>query len=164
VATASPGVHFKVTSIEARPVQCDDMASDLAYTFGPFQLQVDRGALLEGDKQIRLGNRALEILIALVERAAEVAGNQELIGHVWPGTFVDDSNLRVHLGAIRKALHDGQDHIRYILNVPGRGYRFVAPVVSVWPDGSETTEPICPHFDRQRRGHQEGKRRVGGCS
>jgi predicted ATPase len=84
---------------------------------------------MEGSRPVQLGTRALEILIALVERAGEVISNQELIARVWPETFVEDNNLRVHLGLLRKALRDGQDEMRYILNVPGRGYRFAAPVV-----------------------------------
>jgi predicted ATPase/DNA-binding winged helix-turn-helix (wHTH) protein len=103
--------------------------ADQTYSFGPFQLCPERGSLLEGSRPVHLGTRALEILIALVERAGEVISNQELIARVWPETFVEDNNLRVHLGLLRKALRDGQDQVRYILNVPGRGYRFAAPVV-----------------------------------
>jgi len=80
----------------------EDMGPEHIYSFGPFQLHLERGCLFESDKPVRLGNRALEILIALVERAGEVVSNQELIARVWPETFVDDSNLRVHLGAIRR--------------------------------------------------------------
>jgi predicted ATPase/DNA-binding winged helix-turn-helix (wHTH) protein len=104
--------------------------ADRIYSFGPFQLFPERGSLLEGSKRIRLGTRALEILIALVERAGEVVSNQDLIARVWPETFVEDNNLRVHLALLRKALHDGHDQVRYILNVPGRGYRFAIPVIS----------------------------------
>jgi predicted ATPase/DNA-binding winged helix-turn-helix (wHTH) protein len=102
--------------------------AEQTYTFGPFQLCPERGLLLEGSTPVHVGTRALEILIALVERPGEVISNQELIARVWPETFVEDNNLRVHLGLLRKALRDGQDQIRYILNVPGRGYRFAAPV------------------------------------
>jgi predicted ATPase/DNA-binding winged helix-turn-helix (wHTH) protein len=103
--------------------------TEQTYAFGPFQLCPERGLLLEGPRPVHVGTRALEILIALVERPGEVISNQELIARVWPETFVEDNNLRVHLGLLRKALRDGQDQVRYILNVPGRGYRFAAPVV-----------------------------------
>ena len=63
-----------------------------------------------------------------------------LIARVWPETFVEDNNLRVHLALLRKALHDGQDQVRYILNVPGRGYRFAFPVnFSRTPAGGGTS-------------------------
>jgi DNA-binding winged helix-turn-helix (wHTH) protein len=84
--------------------------------------------LLEGDKPLRLGSRALDILIALVERAGELVGKDELLARVWPSTFVEEANLRVHVGALRKVLGDGRSGHRYISNVPGRGYCFVADV------------------------------------
>ena len=68
----------------------------------------------------------MEILLALVERAGQTVTKQELLARAWPDTFVDDANLRVHVAALRKALSDGHDGTRYIANVMGRGYCFVA--------------------------------------
>ena len=75
-----------------------------------------------------VGARALDILIALVDRAGEVVSKMDLITRVWPDTFVEESNLRVHIAGLRRALRDGQLGSRYVVNVPGRGYSFVAPV------------------------------------
>ena len=97
-------------------------------TFGSFRLLPTRQLLLEGDAPVHLGSRACEILIALIERAGQLLTNQELMRRVWPNTFVEDGNLRVHVAALRRALRDGQAGHRYITNVPGRGYCFVAPV------------------------------------
>ena len=99
--------------------------------FGPFRLIPARGILVEGDKPCRLGSRAMDILLALVERAGETVSKQDLLARAWPGTFVDDANLRVHVAALRKVLGDGQSGARYIVNVMGRGYCFVAPVREV---------------------------------
>jgi predicted ATPase/DNA-binding winged helix-turn-helix (wHTH) protein len=110
------------------------MVSDRAVTrsgqviFGPFRLIPAQKLLLHGEKPVRLGSRACEILIALVERAGQLLSNQELINRVWPNTFVEEGNLRVHMAALRRALGDGQAGNRYITNTPGRGYSFVAPV------------------------------------
>ena len=52
----------------------------------------------------------------------------ELINLVWPDVTVEEANLRVHIAALRKVLGDGKDGSRYIVNVAGRGYTFVAPV------------------------------------
>jgi DNA-binding winged helix-turn-helix (wHTH) protein len=97
--------------------------------------------LLEADKPLRLGSRALDILIALVEQAGELVGKDELLARVWPGTFVDEANLRVHIGALRKVLGDGRFGHRYISNVPGRGYCFVAEVTRLrqwnFPDAAD---------------------------
>jgi predicted ATPase/DNA-binding winged helix-turn-helix (wHTH) protein len=74
---------------------------------------------------LQLGGRAMDILIALVERAGDVISQRELIKRVWPNVTVDDSNLRSHITALRRALGDGQGGARYVINVPGRGYCFV---------------------------------------
>jgi predicted ATPase/DNA-binding winged helix-turn-helix (wHTH) protein len=106
-------------------------------SFGPFRLLPYRQLLLEGDKAVRLGSRACEILTALVERPGELLSKQELMERVWPDTFVEDGSLRVHVAALRRALGDGQAGRRYIANVPGRGYRFVGSV-------SLDAEPTAP--------------------
>ncbi|MGE0715440.1 MAG: winged helix-turn-helix domain-containing protein [Alphaproteobacteria bacterium] len=101
---------------------------DATLTFGPFRLVPAQNLLLDGERPVRLGARALEMLALLVERAGDVVPHEEIRSRVWPGTFVDDTNLRVQMAALRKALGDGQGAARYIVNSPGRGYRFVAPV------------------------------------
>jgi DNA-binding winged helix-turn-helix (wHTH) protein len=94
--------------------------------FGPFRLLPTQFLLLEGDKSVHLGSRALEILILLLERPGELVSKQELMARVWPNIFVEPANLTVHMSALRRTLRDGRDGNRFIINVPGRGYRFVA--------------------------------------
>ena len=96
--------------------------------FGPFRLLPTQFLLLEGDKPVHLGSRALEILIVLLERPGELVSKQELMGRVWPNISVEPANLTVHMSALRRALRDGRDGNRFIINVPGRGYSFVASV------------------------------------
>src|SRR5258706_10359852 len=109
-------------------LSCSAMAPERALAFGPFRLIPSQKVLLENDKPVRLGSRALELLIALVERAGEVVSRDELVSRVWPSTIVEESSLRVHIAALRKALGDGHGGARFITNLPGRGYCFVAPV------------------------------------
>jgi len=97
-------------------------------SFGPFRLFVTQRRLLESDRPVRLGSRALDILIALIGRPGELVSKRELMSVVWPDTVVVEANLTVHVAALRRALGDGQGTARYIVNIPGRGYRFVAPV------------------------------------
>jgi DNA-binding winged helix-turn-helix (wHTH) protein len=97
--------------------------------FGPFRLYASQRLLLEGDKPLRLGSRALDILIALLERPSEVVSKQELIARVWSGITVQEANLKVHVAALRRTLRDGQAGNRYISTVSGRGYCFVASVI-----------------------------------
>jgi DNA-binding winged helix-turn-helix (wHTH) protein len=99
--------------------------------FGPFRLLPAQFLLLEGDKPVSIGSRALEILIALLERQGELVTKQELMARVWPSIFVEPANLTVHISALRRALRDGRDGNRFIINIPGRGYRFVASIQSV---------------------------------
>src|SRR5580704_16991000 len=105
----------------------DPQPNDLL-SFGPFSLLTAERLLKKADESIPLGGRALDILIALVERAGEVVTHRELISTVWPGVTVEDANLRAQVAALRKALGDGRDGARYVSNVAGRGYCFVAPV------------------------------------
>lgn len=99
--------------------------------FGAFVLHRERMQLEENGQPVRLGSRAFELLLALVERAGEVVSHEELVARVWPTTVVEDTNLRVHIAALRKALRDGEGGTRCIANVPGRGYSFVLPVQAV---------------------------------
>jgi predicted ATPase/DNA-binding winged helix-turn-helix (wHTH) protein len=75
-----------------------------------------------------LGNRALDILTVLVEHAGKVVSHRDLMARVWRGLVVDPGNLRVHINSLRRALDDGDGRDRYIANVTGQGYSFVAPV------------------------------------
>ncbi|AUN32735.1 transcriptional regulator [Niveispirillum cyanobacteriorum] len=97
-------------------------------SFGEFQLLPERRLLLRGGCPVRIGSRAFDLLITLAGRSGEVVAKEELIARTWPGTFVDEANLRVHIGTLRKSLGDDPAGGRYITNVPGRGYCFVAPV------------------------------------
>src|SRR3954452_1333575 len=97
-------------------------------SFGPFRLFPGQQLLLDGDAPLRVGSRAMEILALLLENAGEVVEKDEIIRRVWPKTFVEDANLRVQIAALRKALGGDTTSSRFIITVPGRGYRFVAPV------------------------------------
>jgi DNA-binding winged helix-turn-helix (wHTH) protein len=97
-------------------------------SFGPFRLLPAQFLLLEGDKPVLLGSRAMHILIVLLERPGELVTKQELMARVWPNLFVEPANLPVHVSALRRALRDGRDGNRFIINIPGRGYCFVTPV------------------------------------
>src|SRR6202046_2623989 len=101
-------------------------AMDVA--FGPYRLLAARRLLLEGDKPVRLGGRAFDILSALVERAGEVVSKEELIARAWPATYVEEANLKIQVSALRRALGDGQGDNRYVATLVGRGYNFGAPI------------------------------------
>jgi hypothetical protein len=72
-------------------------------SFGPYRLLAAQRLLLEGDRPVRLGSRAFDILAALVERAGDVVGKEQLIARAWPQTFVEESNLKIQVSALRRA-------------------------------------------------------------
>ena len=105
------------------------MAGALELQFGPFRLLPQQRLLLHSNTPLRLGGRAREILCALVERAGEIVLKNELITRVWPNTIVEEGTLRVHVNSLRRALGCGKSGVRYVENVTGRGYVFIAPVI-----------------------------------
>ncbi|AQY65883.1 ATP-binding protein [Pseudomonas veronii] len=102
--------------------------SEQAVHFGPYRIHPRQRLVLEAGRPLRLGRRAVDILLILLEQAGNVVSKQELIARVWPKSVVEDGNLRVHMAALRKALGDGQAGQRYIVTVAQRGYSFVAPL------------------------------------
>ncbi|QPF93565.1 ATP-binding protein [Bradyrhizobium commune] len=103
-------------------------SSAIRLRFGPFELSVAERSLSKASQVIPLGGRVYDILIALLENAGEVVPKSELIAKAWPDVTVEEGSLRVHLSALRKALGDGQFGNKYIANIQGRGYSFIAPV------------------------------------
>src|SRR6185369_6701303 len=98
--------------------------------FGRFELQAHERRLLIDGHAARLGARAFDLLLALAERPGRLVDKATLIDLVWPGLVVQENNLAAQMSALRKLL--GED---VIATIPGRGYRFVAPL-----DG-----PAAPH-------------------
>jgi predicted ATPase len=124
---------------ERAPEETDEVS------FGPFRLNAAARLLLKDDKPVPLGGRALDILIVLVERTGEVVSRREFMKRVWPDVVVDEANLRGHIAYLRKALGEGRDGARFITNVPGHGYCFVAPIhrqSRVRPTASAPAEPF----------------------
>jgi DNA-binding winged helix-turn-helix (wHTH) protein len=105
--------------------------------------------LLEDGKPLRLGSRAFDILITLLERPGELVTKAELMARAWPETFVEEDNLKVQVAALRKALGDGNVGNRYIATIPGRGYAFAAPAVR-----SAEVSPAVPPVASRRRPHK----------
>lgn len=98
--------------------------ADLA--FGPFVLSGNDDKLLRDGEPVRLGSRAIHILAVLARRAGTVVSKRELMATVWPNGTVGEANLAVQIAALRQALGDTKGQARTIINIPGRGYRFVA--------------------------------------
>ncbi|AWM02683.1 ATP-binding protein [Bradyrhizobium amphicarpaeae] len=110
---------------------------DSAISFGPFRLFPKSRLLEKEGAPLHVGGRALDILILLAERPGEVIDKRELVKRIWAEVNVDEGSLRFHVAALRKVLGDTGRSARYVLNVPGRGYCFVAPL-------AQTASPVAP--------------------
>jgi len=112
--------------------------------FAPFTFFPARRSLMRGTTTVSLGSRATDILLFLSAHPGQLKTNQEIVKHVWPDTFVDDANLRVHVSALRKALCDTKAEPQFIANVPGRGYTFVARLQrrAEMPHGSQVLPDV----------------------
>jgi predicted ATPase/DNA-binding winged helix-turn-helix (wHTH) protein len=98
------------------------------FAFGPFHLLAERHELLRQGVPVAIGQRALDVLLALVRRRGSLVTKDELMTEVWPGVIVEENNLAVHISVLRKILGQTEEGKSYLQTVPGRGYRFVAPV------------------------------------
>lgn len=96
--------------------------------FGPFRLDRQKRLLLHGSETLPLPPKALEVLLFLIDHRNRVIEKSEFMKAVWPGSFVEEGNLSQNIFLLRKTLEDGQDGHRFILTVPGVGYRFVPEV------------------------------------
>lgn len=127
-----------------------DASSTLA--FGPFRLFPARRLLLEGEAPVRLGNRAWDLLVALLDQAGQEVTKEALSARVWPNLLVEDGTLRAQVAVLRKALRDGQNGRRYITSIAGRGYAFVGQVAAVdaLPPAAHETPDTAPALSMAR--------------
>jgi TolB-like protein/DNA-binding winged helix-turn-helix (wHTH) protein len=100
--------------------------------FSGFYLDRRRGCLLRQDEAgaltpVVIGSRALDILGLLIDRDGDVVSKDEILNGVWPGV-VEGANVTVQISALRRVLDEGRTGPSLIQTIPGRGYRFVAPV------------------------------------
>ena len=101
---------------------------DKVYAFGPFIADPATGTLRQDGAHVVLTLKSFEVLLALIERRGQVVDKDVLLKLVWPDTIVEENNLARHISTLRKALNDHPPDYQFIVTVPGRGYRFVAPV------------------------------------
>ena len=102
-----------------------DPEGDEEVAFGPFRLDVRRRTLSRDGVGVTLGARSLDILCTLTTAKGDLVTKDQLMARVWPGLVVEENTIQVHVSALRKALGESTGGPRYILTVPGRGYRFV---------------------------------------
>jgi eukaryotic-like serine/threonine-protein kinase len=109
------------------------------YEFGPYRIDPDHRQLTRESKPVPLQPKAFDLLLVLVLNSERLVPKDDLMKAVWPGTFVEESNLAQNISVLRKTLGDTVGENRYVVTVPGRGYRF-AEKVQVVDEGGTVTE------------------------
>jgi DNA-binding winged helix-turn-helix (wHTH) protein/tetratricopeptide (TPR) repeat protein len=99
-----------------------------SYAFGCFRLDPARRRLYSGSEGISLPERAFQLLLLLIEAAGDVVSKETLAAKVWPESTVTDGNLSQHIYLLRQTLGERAKDRSYIMTVPGKGFRFAAPV------------------------------------
>src|SRR5579863_5581171 len=98
------------------------------YEFGPFRVDVQRELLFRSGEPVALTTKTFRILTVLIRHGNQTVTKDDLMKTVWPDTFVGEDNLSRHIFMLRKVLGESaQDH-RYIVTVPGQGYRLAETV------------------------------------
>jgi DNA-binding winged helix-turn-helix (wHTH) protein len=111
------------------------------FSFGAFEADADSGELRKHGLRVKLHAQPFQVLVMLLERSSELVTRDELRQRLWGSdTFVDfDHGLNSAINKIREALNDSAARPIYIETVPGKGYRFIAPV-----SGAATPPPVPP--------------------
>ena len=107
------------------------------YEFGPFSIDARKRLLMRDGEVVPLAPKAFDTLLVLVEHHGQVLEKDELMKMLWPDSEVEEANLSLHISALRKALGDSPTKRRYIITVPGRGYKFTADVRKADDDKSD---------------------------
>jgi DNA-binding winged helix-turn-helix (wHTH) protein len=103
----------------------------VTYRFGVFCLDNDTRQLLQDDEEVHLSPKAFELLTTLIANRRRAMSKAELQEHLWPATFVEETNLAGLVAEIRRALRDDADHPTFVRTMYRFGYRFVGDVTEV---------------------------------
>jgi DNA-binding winged helix-turn-helix (wHTH) protein/TolB-like protein/Flp pilus assembly protein TadD len=98
------------------------------YQFGPFRIDAEKRVLLREGEIVPLKPKGFDALLLLVQHHGQVLEKNDLMNRLWPDSDVEESNLPLHISALRKTLGENPNERHYIVTVPGRGYRFAAEV------------------------------------
>ena len=107
------------------------------YEFGSFRVDPEKGVLLRANEPVAITPKTFETLLILVRHSREVISKDDLMKELWPDSFVEEANLSQNIFMLRKALGETPEDRRFIVTLPGKGYRFVAEVRTVAQDGED---------------------------
>jgi DNA-binding winged helix-turn-helix (wHTH) protein len=114
------------------------------FQFGPFELDEATGELRKFGIRIKLHAQPVRVLVMLLERPSELVTRDEMRQQLWgDDTIVDfDHGLNTAVNKLREALGDSAAQPRHVETIPGKGYRFIAPVTQSLPVSNVVSEPV----------------------
>ncbi len=110
------------------------------YEFDGFRIEAGKRLLLRDGAAVPLTPKVFDTLLHLVQHQGEVLEKEELMQAVWPDTIVEENNLNQNISTLRRVLGESRGENRYIVTVPGRGYRFIAAVAAAGPAAGANLE------------------------
>ena len=104
-------------------------ADKQVFEFSGFRLDANQRLLFDAEGEpLALTSRAFDTLLFMIEHPGELLDRETMMRSIWPGTIVEENNLSQCIVALRRTLGESPEDHKFIVTVPGRGYRFVAPV------------------------------------
>src|SRR6478735_7739589 len=97
-------------------------------SFAEFELDTEHRQLRRDGKPLPLYAKTFDLLAFLIQKNGHVVTKDEILDAVWEGQIVEESNLSVQISALRKVLGERKNEPRFLVTVPGKGYKFVADV------------------------------------
>jgi Tol biopolymer transport system component/DNA-binding winged helix-turn-helix (wHTH) protein len=127
-----------------------EAAAPSIYEFAGFRLDPRRRIFSGVDSRpIALKPKVFDTLLCLVDHAGDLLDKDSLMQQVWGDVVVEENSLNQHISTLRRALGESPGENRFIVTVPGRGYRFVA-LVSTRPGGSDSALPVSTQYPSRR--------------
>src|SRR5262245_42652568 len=126
------------------------------FRFDRYTLDLARGCLRSGNREVELRPKSFEVLRYLVENAGRLVSKDEIIKTVWPNVTVTDESLTQCVSEVRQAIGDSNQDI--IKTVPRRGYRFAAPVSQIAADSQAAPQQAAANPNRLRADLDDGQR------
>ena len=149
-SAAAGGLNAAELNISDAKLKNDDKMTTALPTktffFGDFELDIEKRFMLKKGQAIALNPKAFDLLLTLVENRGAVLSKDELLEKVWGNQFVEENNLKVHISTLRKIFGEKKNEHRFIVTVPGKGYKFVAEIHS----GNEEKELVIENHSSSR--------------
>src|SRR5262245_19477696 len=111
------------------------------WEFEEFKVMKEMRLLIAGGAPVPLTSKAFDTLVVLIENRDRVVTKDELLRSVWPDVEVEEGNLPQQIFLLRKALGETAQQQRFIVTIPGHGYRLTATPNPITPDSAATAAP-----------------------